>query len=132
HSLSATLKTAGTEPLTTTDTVTNTITGSQTGITVNGVTATSLIIAGFPSPTTAGVAGNFTVTAEDGSGKVATGYTGTIHFTSSDPQAVLPSDYTFTGADAGQHTFCATLKTAGSRCLITMGSCDMSCSGSCE
>jgi hypothetical protein len=28
-----------------------------------------------------------------------------IHFTSSDPAAVLPSDYTFTPADAGSHTW---------------------------
>src|SRR5207245_6406977 len=97
------------------DTATNTITGSQTGITVNSVTVSSLIVAGFPSPTTAGVAGNFTLTAEDANGNVVTGYTSTIHFTSSDPQAVLPSDYTFTSADAGQHTFSATLKTAGSQ-----------------
>ena len=38
-----------------------------------------------------------------------------MHFSSSDPQAVLPADYTFTGADAGSHTFAVTLKTAGSQ-----------------
>jgi RHS repeat-associated protein len=32
-------------------------------------------------------------------------YRGTVHFTSSDSAAVLPADYTFTAADAGQHTF---------------------------
>src|SRR5207237_2477636 len=49
-------------------------------------------------------------------GAVADGYVGTVHFTSSDPQAILPADYTFTGAGAGKdngvHTFTATLKTA--------------------
>ena len=75
------------------------------------------MVAGFPSPVQAGVAGNFTVTALDEFGNVATGYRGTIHFTSSDSQAVLPADYTFTAADAGVHTFSATLNTTGSQTL---------------
>src|SRR5207244_1328563 len=45
---------------------------------------------------------------------------GTIHFTSTDPQAILPSDYTFTAADAGSHTFSVTLKTAGSQSIQVM------------
>ena len=48
----------------------------------------------------------------------STVYTGTAHFTSSDIQAVLPANYTFTAADAGMHTFSATLKTAGSQSLV--------------
>ena len=58
-----------------------------------------------------------TVTARDAFGNIATGYTGTVHFTSSDGQAALPADYTFTAADAGVHTFTATLKTAGSQTI---------------
>jgi len=73
----------------------------------------SLVVASFPSPTTAGVSYTFTVTALNADGTVNTGYTGTVHFTSGDPQAVLPADYTFTAADQGAHTFTATLKTAG-------------------
>ncbi len=38
-------------------------------------------------------------------GNTATGYTGTIHFTSSDPTATLPADYPFVAGDAGAHTF---------------------------
>jgi hypothetical protein len=48
-------------------------------------------------------------------GSADTGYTGTVHFTSSDPRAVLPADYTFTAADQGVYTFSATLVTAGTR-----------------
>ena len=70
--------------------------------------AGSFVVSGFPSPSTAGVAGSFTVTAEDANGHVATGYTGTLHFTSSDAQAVLPANYTFVAADAGVHAFNAT------------------------
>ena len=46
-------------------------------------------------------------------GTVDTGYTGTIHFTSSDPQAVLPANVTFSPANAGVATVSVTLKTAG-------------------
>src|SRR5207247_2641746 len=73
--------------------------------------------AGFPSPMTAGSAGNFTVTAKDPYGNTASGYTGTVHFTSSDSQAILPANYTFMAGDAGVHTFSATLKTAASQSL---------------
>src|SRR2546425_608686 len=52
HNFSATLKTAGSQSLTTTDTVTGTITGAQTGITVNPA-ASGLIVSGFPSAPTA-------------------------------------------------------------------------------
>jgi uncharacterized repeat protein (TIGR03803 family) len=81
-------------------------------------------ITGFPSPTTAGQVGSFTVTVRDGNGNTATGYTGTVHFTSSDPQAVLPADYTFTAADQGVHTFSATLVTAGTQTLTVTDTAD--------
>src|SRR5262249_12770332 len=77
----------------------------------------SFQVGGFPSPTTAGQPQTFTVTALDSSGNPLPSYTGTVHFTSSDPQAVLPADYTFTAADQGVHTFSATLKTAGSQAV---------------
>src|SRR5205823_4136770 len=91
--------------------------GDQVTLTVVAVGASSFNVSGFPSPVTAGTAGSFTVKAQDSSGNVVTGYTGTVHFTSSDVQAVLPANYTFTAADAGQHTFNATLETAGSQSL---------------
>ena len=57
-----------------------------------------------PTSATAGVPFNFDVTALDPYGNVATGYTGTVHFTSSDLHAAtLTTDYTFTAADAGAH-----------------------------
>jgi hypothetical protein len=45
------------------------------------------------------------------------GYTGTVHFTSSDVQAILPADYTFVSGDAGTHTFSVTLKGLGSQTI---------------
>jgi hypothetical protein len=84
---------------------------------VNPAAVSTLSVAGFPSPTIAGVAGNFTVTARDAYGNIATGYVGTVHFTSSDGKASLPANYTFTTADAGVRTFSATLKTAGTQSI---------------
>lgn len=52
----------------------------------------------------------------DSSINIAT-YTGTVHFTSNDPGAVLPADYTFSSADAGHHTFVASLKALGSQTI---------------
>jgi hypothetical protein len=48
-----------------------------------------------------------------------TGYAGTVAFSSSDPQAVLPGPYSFTGAggDAGSHDFSVTFRTAGPQTL---------------
>ena len=46
-----------------------------------------------------------------------TGYTGTVHFTSSDAQAILPADYTFLTTDAGSHVFSFTLKTLGDQTI---------------
>jgi uncharacterized delta-60 repeat protein len=80
-------------------------------------TAASFSVSGFPSSVTAGTSGTFTVTALNPDGTVNTGYLGTVHFTSGDPNAVLPADYTFTAADQGVHTFSATLVTAGSQSL---------------
>src|SRR5262249_19970067 len=70
-----------------------------------------------PTTTTAGDTFNVTVTALDSLGGVGTGYTSTIHFSSSDVQAGLPADYTFAPAAAGVHTFTVTLKSAGSKFL---------------
>jgi hypothetical protein len=68
----------------------------------------------------AGIAFTFTITVLDAYGNVATGYTGTIHFSSSDPLALLPANYTFTsgtGKDNGVHRFSATFKTTGTQSL---------------
>ena len=76
------------------------------------------MVSGLSSPRTAGVAGTITVKARDAYGNTATGYTGTVHFTSTDSNAVLPANHTFTAGDAGTHTFSVTLKTAGTRLSV--------------
>jgi autotransporter-associated beta strand protein len=76
-----------------------------------------LSVDGFPSPVAAGSAGSFTVTATDCDGNPLPSYRGRVTFSSSDPAAQLPAPYTFTAADAGSHTFSATLLTPGTQSL---------------
>lgn len=59
-----------------------------------------------------------TVTAYDERGNVATGYTGTVQFTSTDGPEDLPPDYTFTGSDDGVHTFSVTLVMTGLESIV--------------
>ena len=76
----------------------------------------------IPGAETAGLADQVTVTAYDAYGNVADDYTGTVAFSSSDPHAVLPADYTFTAADAGTSTFPVTLETEGTQSITAKDS----------
>jgi hypothetical protein len=81
---------------------------------------------------TAGTAVSVTITALDANGQPVTGYTGTVHFTSTDPSAMLPDDYTFTAADAGTHVFTAgaTFFTAGNQTISATDTADATITGS--
>ena len=109
-----TLKTAGTQSITATDTGTL-ITGVTSGVTVLPAGASILVLAGYPTPQFVGTAGNVTVTAKDAFGNIATGYSGTIQFTSTDTAATLPDYYSFLPGDNGVKTFSVTFATAGSQ-----------------
>jgi hypothetical protein len=89
---------------------------SQPSVTVAPTRATTLRVRGLANAT-AGSAQSAIVTLRDAYGNFATGYRGQVHFSSTDANAVLPANYTFTASDAGVHTFTneVTLKTAGSR-----------------
>ncbi len=86
-------------------------------IKVQPAAAASLLVAGIGDTIVAGTAASVTVTARDAFGNVATGYAGTVHFTSSDTAATVPGDYAFTTAAAGVHTFGGgvTLRTVGTQ-----------------
>src|SRR5262249_32206042 len=117
HTFPATLtKTAGaTSPfIAATDVATGV--RSSANVAVNPLTAVSLSMS-VASATPVRIPASVVVSALDRFGNVATSYVGTVHFASSDPQAVLPADYTFTAADAGSHTFTATLQTTGTQTL---------------
>jgi hypothetical protein len=68
------------------------------------VTASNPVAAGAPS--------SITVKVYDVLGNLFTGYTGTVHFSSTDGSAVLPANSTLTG---GAGTFNVTLKTIGTQ-----------------
>ncbi|MFO0950765.1 MAG: DUF4082 domain-containing protein [Isosphaeraceae bacterium] len=114
HTFTVTLKTAGSRSVTVTDTSSTTTTAGAS-VTVSPAAASQFILSGGASSVGAGTPLSFTITAKDAYGNVATGYTGTVHVSSTDTAATLPSDYTFTGADAGVHTFSLTFATAGSQ-----------------
>jgi hypothetical protein len=83
-----------------TDTGTYGICGSEWGIAVQPAAASKFV---FSAPASAQI--GVALTVEDAYGNVVTGYTGTVHFRSSDSTATLPANYTFTAADAGVHTW---------------------------
>lgn len=129
HTFSVTLKTAGTQAVTAQDTVTASIQGTQSGIGVTPAAASTLSVTGFPNPTTAGVAGSFTVAARDLYGNTATSYRGTVRFTSTDALANLPANYAFVAVDNGVHAFSATFNTAGSQTLTATDTASASITG---
>jgi uncharacterized delta-60 repeat protein len=77
---------------------------AQADLTVNPGVAASLVLSA-PASATAGGAFGVTVTARDAYGNVATGYSGTVALTSTDPQAANLGNHTFTSGDAGVYTF---------------------------
>src|ERR1035437_3728298 len=72
------------------------------------VVATHFSVTATSNAQTARTAFNFTVTALDASNAQVNNYAGTVHFTSSDGQAVLPADTSLTN---GTGSYSVTLKT---------------------
>lgn len=107
------LKTAGIQSITATDSVSATITGATGAITVDPGPANHFGISA-PSSATVGTPISLAVTAYDLFGNIATTYAGTIHFTTTDLNAVLPGDSTLT---SGVGTFTARLLTGGSQAI---------------
>jgi hypothetical protein len=111
------LRTSGPVTVTVTDTDNAALTDSLS-VTVDSGVAEQLVLTVPAAPVTAGGDFPVTVTLRDGAGNIASGYRGTVTFTSTDANAVLPGNYTFTAADAGQKTFSSVqLRTAGTRSI---------------
>jgi hypothetical protein len=77
----------------------------------------SAFVLSAPDSVSAGMPFDLTVTAVDAFGQVAVGYTGTVTFSTTDPDpaVVLPADYLISATDGGSHTF------SGGFTLITPG-----------
>jgi hypothetical protein len=106
------LKIIGSQTITATDTVVASITGTSDLIIVSGPASHLSVMA--PPNATVGQAFHFSVTARDASNNVATGYSGTVHITSSDSQAALSADSTLAN---GLGSFSATLNSVGSETI---------------
>jgi hypothetical protein len=84
-----------------------------------------------PSTAMPGTAFNFTATAENPvGGSTDTSFAGTVRFTSSDSQAVLPTDFTFTPNDQGTRPFSAMLKTSGAQTITATDTVNSAVTGS--
>jgi DNA/RNA endonuclease G (NUC1)/fibronectin type 3 domain-containing protein len=111
HTFSLSLTSTGAQSITATD---GGITGSA-NTTVAPPPATHFSVTA-PANVGNGTPFNVTVTALDASNTIVPSYTGTVHFTSSSA-GTLPGDYTFTGGDAGTHTFSVSLTTTGAQSI---------------
>jgi hypothetical protein len=114
HSFNLVWRTPGTHTFTVTDSADN-FQATKTGIVANALV--SLRLENLDEPIMRGTSDTFVVRAVDSQGTTATAYTGTVHFTSSDPSSLIPADYTFTAADQGAHTFVLKWITPGSQSI---------------
>jgi uncharacterized membrane protein len=122
---SVTLQTVGSQTITATDTVTASITGSSSPITVGTAIPTHFSVRA-PGGASPGSVFNFTVSALDAANNVAPTYSGTIHFTSTDAMASLPANSTLTN---GTGSFSATLNTLGSQTITATDTVTVSITG---
>ncbi len=110
-SFSATLKTSGSQTIKATDTVTASLTGTSFAISASG-SASHFSFNAQAAATTR----KFTyigVTALDAANNTSNGYNGTVHFTSTDPAAILPATATFQNGSTGNLQI--TLETPGNQ-----------------
>ncbi len=111
----ATLTTAGAQTITATDLLNGSVAGTSSKVIVIPLATAASLAVSAPTNTKAGASFALTVTARDVYGNTATGYAGTVHFTSTDAQSVLPANYTFNSSNDGVETFGVTLKTRGNQ-----------------
>ena len=104
HTFSVTLKKAGTQSITATDTLTGSLTATSGAVVVSPAAAAKFVLTA-PQGVKHGVAFSLTLTVQDAYGNTVTGYVGTVKLTSLDGSAILTASYTFTNTDQGVHTF---------------------------
>jgi probable HAF family extracellular repeat protein len=121
-----TLKTVPAATVTVTDTTKGSISGTSNSIQVSAPAATRFSVSTVSSASS-GTPFNLTVTALDSSNNTFTTYAGTVHFTSTDLQAVLPANATLKN---GTGTFSATLNTVGSQTITATDTVTVSITGS--
>jgi hypothetical protein len=127
HSFQVTLSLPGSQSVTVTDLTT----GTSAGTAAVAVSTVAAFEVSAPASIAGGASFSITVTAVDAFGRPAPGYTGTVHFTSSDGSAVLPASYTFQPSDQGVHIFTGlSLGTPGSQTINVADAGNMFVTGS--
>lgn len=111
HAFTVTLKTAGSQSVTATDTANSGIAGTTSTIVVAPATTTHFLVTA-PTSAAVGLSFLFAVTAKDAYQNTATKYAGTVRFTSTDTSATLSANAKLTN---GVGNFSATLRTIGGR-----------------
>jgi hypothetical protein len=130
HDFNVTFATLGRQSVSATD-LSAIINGRAPTLVVPGPVATRFRIS-IAGTTLAGAPASLTVAAVDAFGRVARNYTGTIHFTTSDPSAQLPTRYTFRPADHGVHVFSVTMATTGAQSISVVDLRDPALTGSAD
>ena len=111
------LRQAGSRTVTATDTVTGSITGNDT-VTVNAAGAATLDVVA-PATGITGQSFSATVTAKDVFANVATGYVGTVAFSTGGGGGSAPGNYTFVAGDNGSKSVSGfSFSTPGSKSVI--------------
>jgi len=95
--------------------------GNKDGGSISGMT---MMLTGLGAPATTSMPQTVHLAVFNKDGSPATGYTGTVTFTSTDTVAYLPAQYTFTAADAGGHDFLTTLNTSGMQSITSTDTAD--------
>jgi cytochrome c oxidase assembly protein Cox11 len=116
HLFSVTPGSTGSDTFTATDTGTSSITGTAT-LNVNAAQVVTHLAVVAPPWAVSGQPTTAYVVALDANNRIVSGYTGTVHFTSSDSKATLPADVTFSASDHGIKAVSVTFGTTGSETL---------------
>jgi putative cell wall-binding protein len=111
RAFTVTLKTAGSQTVTATDTGNSGVSGTTAAIAISPATTTHLLVTA-PTSTAAGLSFVVAVTAKDAYQNTVTSYGGMVHLTSTDTAASLSSNAKLTN---GSGNFSATLRTVGNR-----------------
>ena len=114
HDFNVAFATPGAQRVTVTDAATPSVTGTSGATNVAADDVTTFLVSVCPN-TPPGAACAVRVDARNARVERVPGYRGTVRFTSTDPAATLPADYTFTAGDAGLHDFSVVFRTAGSQ-----------------
>jgi hypothetical protein len=123
-SVNYTFRATGAQSISASDTANSAITGSGNFTVLPGAIHSFAISTSATAVT--GTSISLTVNGADLSGNLATNYTGTVHFTSSDPLATLPADTTLTN---GTGTFHAVFRTPGAQTITATDALDSTVTG---